>query len=328
MNANDFFMAGSGGRGALFILRESARGCAAAAPRAVLASPGALAAGCGSLPTNVGKTDTLALPPNPTARWSGSPRSRRRRPSRPAFGCCRSAPSRSTRGSSSRGAPTCSLDVQYYHFEDDPTGRLLLRALRDAAQRGVRVRLLVDDLYTAARTRCCAAWRHTRTSRCGSSTRLLRARRPRGRSCVGRRLGRLNHRMHNKLFIADGAMAVIGGRNIADEYFLRSARRELRRHGRLRRRRSCRRCSIFDRYWNSEVVYPLEAVGEPRGDRRGAHKRVRGVDRPARRRAAGRAAAERHARLRPDRRRSRRRPLGLIWGKASCSPTRPTSPSR
>ena len=41
-----------------------------------------------------------------------------------------------------------SLDVQYYHFENDETGRWLLRALRDAAERGVRVRLLIDDLYT------------------------------------------------------------------------------------------------------------------------------------------------------------------------------------
>src|SRR5690349_13382899 len=41
-----------------------------------------------------------------------------------------------------------SLDVQYYHFETDETGRWLLRALRDAADRGVRVRLLVDDFYT------------------------------------------------------------------------------------------------------------------------------------------------------------------------------------
>ena len=43
---------------------------------------------------------------------------------------------------------TTSLDVQYYQFENDPTGRLLMTALRDASIRGVRVRLLVDDLYT------------------------------------------------------------------------------------------------------------------------------------------------------------------------------------
>src|SRR4030095_13163127 len=42
-----------------------------------------------------------------------------------------------------------SLDVQYYLIQDDRSGRLFLRSLRDAALRGVRVRLLVDDLYTA-----------------------------------------------------------------------------------------------------------------------------------------------------------------------------------
>ena len=42
-----------------------------------------------------------------------------------------------------------SIDVQYYHIADDETGRVLLRALRDAALRGVRVRLLMDDFYTA-----------------------------------------------------------------------------------------------------------------------------------------------------------------------------------
>ena len=87
------------------------------------------------------------------------------------------------------------------------------------------------------RIRCCAAWRRSRTSRCASSTRSAAT----ARGGVGGRytasifdFGRLNHRMHNKLFIADGVMAVAGGRNIADEYFLRSRGRQLRRHGRVR----------------------------------------------------------------------------------------------
>ena len=63
---------------------------------------------------------------------------------------------------------------------NDQTGRYLLRTLRDAALRGVRVRLLIDDLYTAGeRTRCCSAWTPTRTSRCGCSIRSRR----RGRTC-------------------------------------------------------------------------------------------------------------------------------------------------
>ena len=118
-----------------------------------------------------------------------------------------------------------SLDVQYYLIQDDRTGRLLMRNLRDAALRGVRVRLLVDDLYTVGgdpmfrglaafpnvevrlfNPFCCA--RQSIASKYVASIADFR---------------RLNHRMHNKLFIADGAIAVMGGRNIADEYFARSA---------------------------------------------------------------------------------------------------------
>ena len=157
-----------------------------------------------------------------------------------------------------------SLDVQYYQFANDETGRWLLRALRDAALRGVRVRLLLDDLYTGGEDPlflafaahpnvevrlfnpfCCA-----RDS--GQAGRFLAA--PGSWS-------RLNHRMHNKLFIADGAMAVIGGRNVANEYFLRGMSDNfvdvdaftvgfvvppLQFH--------------FDRYWNSAAVYPLHAM--------------------------------------------------------------------
>ena len=132
---------------------------------------------------------------------------------------------------------TTSLDVQYYQFENDPTGRLLMTALRDASIRGVRVRLLVDDLYTThtdALLRGLASFPnvevHLFNPFCCA----------RGSGVAGRYtasifdFGRLNHRMHNKLFVADGVMAVIGGRNIADEYFQRGVRGELRRHGRVR----------------------------------------------------------------------------------------------
>ena len=157
-----------------------------------------------------------------------------------------------------------SLDVQYYHLENDESGRWLLRALRDAALRGVRVRLLIDDFYTTGADElflslaahpnvevrlfnpfCCA-----RAS--GQLTRFA--------ASIGD-IKRVNHRMHNKLFMADGAMAVIGGRNVANEYFLRNTMGQnfidvdafvvgwvvppLQ--------------GLFDRYWNSDAVYPLEA---------------------------------------------------------------------
>ena len=157
-----------------------------------------------------------------------------------------------------------TLDVQYYDFENDETGRLLIRALRDAALRGVRVRLLVDDYYTSGQDDfflafaahpnvevrlfnpfCCA-----RAS--GQLTRFA--------ASLGE-FSRVNHRMHNKLFVADGAMAVIGGRNVANEYFLRSMGQNFidvdaftvgQVVGPLQ--------NLFDRYWNGAPVYPLEAV--------------------------------------------------------------------
>ena len=72
-------------------------------------------------------------------------------------------------------AATRSIDLQTYLIADDSTGRMLLRALRDAALRGVRVRVLLDDLTPPTRTRCCSAWPRTRTWNCACST-LSRAR--------------------------------------------------------------------------------------------------------------------------------------------------------
>jgi cardiolipin synthase C len=163
-----------------------------------------------------------------------------------------------------------SLDVQYYLIQDDRTGRLLMRNLRDAALRGVRVRLLVDDLYTSGgdpmfsglaafpnvevrlfNPFCCA-----RQSMAGKYVASLFDFR------------RLNHRMHNKLFIADGVVAVMGGRNIADEYFTRSATSnfvdmDVFIVGPVVRQLA----SIFDIYWNSPQAYPVEAILGESADR-------------------------------------------------------------
>jgi putative cardiolipin synthase len=157
-----------------------------------------------------------------------------------------------------------SLDVQYYDFENDETGRLLLRALRDAANRGVRVRLFLDDFYTSGNDWfflafaahpnvevrlfnpfCCARDQ-------GQLSRFVAA---------GSDFSRVNHRMHNKLFVADGAMAVIGGRNIANEYFLRGMSGnfvdvDAFTTGFI----VAPLAGLFDRYWNSVASYPLEKV--------------------------------------------------------------------
>lgn len=163
-----------------------------------------------------------------------------------------------------------SLDVQYYFIANDRTGRLFMRSLRDAALRGVRVRLLVDDLNTAGvdpllaglaafpnvdvrlfNPFCCA--RQSLSSRFVASLADVR---------------RLNHRMHNKLFIADGAIAVMGGRNIADEYFARGVMSNFVDMDVLLAGKAVEQlAAIFDIYWNSPQAYPVRAiVGTPSTD--------------------------------------------------------------
>ncbi len=228
------------------------------------------AAGCGTLPVNIGKSDSSALPLN-----AGSPLVRTARASSPGDDQTGvrlmplGAYSLDTRIQLAQRA-TSSLDVQYYQFENDETGRLLMSALRDAAVRGVRVRLLVDDLYTT----------HTDGLLRGLASfpnLEVRLFNPfccaRGAGVAGRYtaslfdFGRLNHRMHNKMFLADGVMAVVGGRNIADEYFTRSAESNFVDMDAFVMGAVVKDMSaIFDRYWNSEVVFPIETVGEPLGD--------------------------------------------------------------
>ena len=171
-----------------------------------------------------------------------------------------------------------SLDVQYYLIQDDRSGRLLMRNLRDAALRGVRVRLLVDDLYAGASD----AMFNGLAAFPNVEVRLFNPFCCARQSIAGKYMAsildfkRLNHRMHNKLLIADGAVAVMGGRNIADEYFARSATSNFVDMdvlvvgpvvGQLAR--------IFDVYWNSHQAYPVDTIVREPAD---AEQARRGFD--------------------------------------------------
>lgn len=154
-----------------------------------------------------------------------------------------------------------TLDLQYYVIENDDSGQLLLRSLRDAAQRGVRVRLLVDDLYTTRTQDMLRAL----TVLPGFEVRLFNP------FCCAREGGtgtryaaslgdfsRLNHRMHNKLFVADGVAAIAGGRNIADEYFTRNPGQNFIDMDCLMVGAIVPQLDrIFDRYWNSDATVPI-----------------------------------------------------------------------
>jgi putative cardiolipin synthase len=110
-----------------------------------------------------------------------------------------------------------TLDVQYYIWRADTTGTLLLEALHEAAERGVRVRLLLDDNGTAGMDGVLAALdTHPLVQ-----VRLFnpfRVRRPKWLGYLTD-FARANRRMHNKSFTADGEATIVGGRNVGDEYF-------------------------------------------------------------------------------------------------------------
>ena len=110
-----------------------------------------------------------------------------------------------------------SLDVQYYIWHDDLTGRLFAHALLRAADRGVRVRILVDDVGTKANDEVLLSLdAHPQIE-----VRLFNpvaSRTFRGLGMLSD-FSRTNRRMHNKSFVADNQRAVLGGRNIGDEYF-------------------------------------------------------------------------------------------------------------
>ena len=116
-----------------------------------------------------------------------------------------------------------SLDVQYYVVAGDASGRQFMRELRDAARRGVRVRLLLDDLQATGMDELLLGL----AAHPNVQVRLFNPLPVRGGAMPTRLLlslhefDRINRRMHNKLFIADQRFAVTGGRNIGDEYFMR-----------------------------------------------------------------------------------------------------------
>ncbi len=158
-----------------------------------------------------------------------------------------------------------SIDAQYYHVHDDEVGHALLRALRDAARRGVRVRMLVDDLYSgpvADLLRALAAEPQ-------AQVRLFNPLPVRGGPPLARLalswpdFQRVNHRMHNKLLVVDGVVAIYGGRNIGDAYFMRDGEANFVDLDVLSTGAVVRElAAAFDLYWNSDQVWPAQALGE------------------------------------------------------------------
>ncbi|MEQ8232844.1 MAG: phospholipase D family protein [Gammaproteobacteria bacterium] len=162
-----------------------------------------------------------------------------------------------------------SLDFQYYMWLGDTSGKLLLERVLAAADRGVKVRILVDDLSTMLEDETHLTLRdHVAAVIDGHPNveiRLFNA--WRSRSLLGRVLEsagdaeRANQRMHNKLMIADNHAAIIGGRNIGDHYFGLATSFNFRDLDVLGIGPVSRQASgVFDRFWNSAWVVPVAAL--------------------------------------------------------------------
>jgi putative cardiolipin synthase len=157
-----------------------------------------------------------------------------------------------------RTAERC-LDLQYYIWHRDLTGTLLLGELLAAADRGVRVRLLLDDNDTVGLDESLAAL----DAHPNVEVRLFNPsviRRPRWLGYLIDPL-RLNRRMHNKSFTADGQATIVGGRNVGDEYFgagdgVLFTDLDVLAIGPVVREVS----EQFDRYWASDSAYPADCL--------------------------------------------------------------------
>ncbi|WP_049053995.1 phospholipase D-like domain-containing protein, partial [Achromobacter xylosoxidans] len=157
-----------------------------------------------------------------------------------------------------------SLDVQYYIWHDDMTGTMLMEALHAAADRGVRVRLLLDDNGTSGLDTVLAAM----DAHPNIEVRLYNPFAVRWPKAIGylTDFRRLNRRMHNKSFTADNQATIVGGRNIGDEYFgaaegVLFSDLDVLAVGPVVQDVS----SDFDRYWASQSAYPVAGLLKPAG---------------------------------------------------------------
>ena len=156
-----------------------------------------------------------------------------------------------------------TLDLQYYAVHADDTTDRLFEALREAAARGVRVRILLDDFNTAGKDAQVLRLAFEKNIEMRLFNPL-----PSNRSSAVWRIisslsdaSRLQRRMHNKIFVADNAIAITGGRNLGDTYFGQSdgvnfVDIDVLAAGRIARDLS----RSFDQYWNNPLAYPVQSL--------------------------------------------------------------------
>lgn len=219
-----------------------------------------LTAGCGLTYRDAPRTPSTALEKAPTTGVAGQfEAAARRHPGKSGFVALGGNRDAFTSRVALADFARETLDVQYYIWSADTIGLTLADHLIQAADRGVRVRFMLDDVTFKKRDSATARI----AAHPNIQVRIFNPHRYRNLR-TGEFLanfGRLNKRMHNKIMVMDNAVAIIGGRNIADEYFglgesFNNRDLDIAAAGPVVRDIS----STFDEFWNSEAAVPIEAM--------------------------------------------------------------------
>lgn len=227
------------------------------------------ASGCASLPANDGRTASTAFAqPQQTAlgQLVDARRSQAGTRSDSGFFLLDSAESALTSRLALVDGAQRSLDLQYYAIHADASSEVILQRLRDAARRGVRVRILLDDFNSVGED----AQVLRLAFEPNVQVRLFNPLAGPRNNMLGRIVGSLGDvgsmqkRMHNKLFIADNAWGITGGRNLGDRYFGDGEKQnfidlDVLAAGRIVRDMS----ASFDRFWNDPLAYPVQTLLDP-----------------------------------------------------------------
>jgi putative cardiolipin synthase len=230
-----------------------------AVPKALLAALLLFLAGCVGVPFDYPKAASHALPPDPDTSAGGAYQEWLvEHPGESGFiGLANGTEALGARMRLIAGAEH-SIDAQYFILKNDRAGALFVTKLLNAADRGVRVRLLIDDIFSPGVDRPLSLL----SSHPNVQVRLFNPLSRQGFRYWSYLFSfdRVNRRMHNKSFTVDGSMSIVGGRNIGEEYF------ELKQSVMFEDYEVLAIGPVvpeigaaFDTFWNSELAVPVEA---------------------------------------------------------------------
>jgi putative cardiolipin synthase len=221
---------------------------------------GVLFTGCASVPKDYPRTPSKALPDHAsTAIGAYFAKEAASHPGASGFAILPDGQRAFTARIAMTELAEKTLDLQYFIWEADDTGWILAERLVRAADRGVRVRILLDDLFLDGRDANVSAL----DAHPNIEIRLFNPfahRSGRLLNLIGD-FDRVNHRMHNKLFVMDNAVAIVGGRNIGNHYFDVHAQVNFRDMDVVAGGPVVRETSgVFDHFWNGAWVVPINAM--------------------------------------------------------------------